>query len=216
MITLSSLILIVIFIGAFVLFNKNDTATQTSTWQSNNNTKLEATVSALLESSDKQLREASKLAQQPNKETYSDQILMLIQGALSDARRATNAQPEASATWYQLGKVYKSLIGSQQGAVEMTEESLLRAIEVDQNNYFLYFDLGQFYISQQQFYKAETSLLKSIGINSTYANSYYNLGFVYKQLGEKEKARDAYLNAKERLEENHPNRKVIDQELQSL
>lgn len=69
------------------------------------------------------------------------------------------------------------------------------AIQIDPGNYVVYDWLGYAYYRNKQYAEAESSLRKSVQLNSSYARGFYNLSLVLWARGEHNKAVDTIAHA---------------------
>jgi len=182
------------------------------------NTQLEPQVQSLIVESDKKNKEAQDVLSKSTSTTEDQQkAKQLLEESINDAKKATELQPNNPQTWYYLALVYKQLISVNSTAGDLAEEAMKKALKLAPNSPNLYDELATIYILRENYQQAEDILLKAITLDPKGANHYFKLGNVYKTLGQKDKARENYLEAKKLAPPNNAtNSAMIDAQLQSL
>jgi Flp pilus assembly protein TadD len=160
--------------------------------------KLEPKVLSTLTSADKKIQEAQKLLSK-NAPTTENQnkAKQLIEEAITEAKKATEEQPNNPQTWLFLALVYKQLITVNSAAGELAEEALKKALDLSPENTKLYDELATIYILSEKYKEAEDTLFEAIERDPNGANHYFKLGNVYKELNRDDDARKNYLKAKD-------------------
>ncbi|HSW97948.1 MAG TPA: tetratricopeptide repeat protein [Candidatus Saccharimonadales bacterium] len=126
----------------------------------NHQRNLEATVSALMVSSQKELARVQELSSQKHLSQQQQQELYITaQAAITNARAASDARPDVAATWINLSNVYQQFIGKDfQNADTFAIASLEEAIKAEPKSYLSYYQLGMLYLQLQDYAKAKEFL----------------------------------------------------------
>jgi len=118
-----------------------------------------------------------------NQEEISDQdrnnIQVLIQQAIREAKIAANLNPQRSTNWNNLANIYRNLINIADGAGDWTFNSLQQAIIFEPANPLLRIDLGSLFYSFGLFDEAIDEFQRAVNLKPDHANAYYNLAFAY-------------------------------------
>ncbi len=125
-----------------------------------------------------EIRKRSETDQQARRDEFkqlSDSIVATVQQQQTDSRNATLASSLLSFGERQ----YKA--SDYQGAIETYKRSLA----LDSNNPVTYYRIGYVQAAQGQLQDAETSLLRSLEIESEFAPAIVTLGLTYRRMGEK-------------------------------
>lgn len=119
--------------------------------------------------------EADQQARRDEFKQLSDRLVATVQQQQTDSRNATLASSLLSFGERQ----YKA--SDYQGAIETYKRSLA----LDSNNPVTYYRIGYVQAAQGQLQEAETSLLRSLEIESEFAPAIVTLGLTYRRMGEK-------------------------------
>lgn len=125
---------------------------------------------------------ANALAQQGELTDQDRQnIATLIQQAISEARLATQINPNKASNWANLGNLYRQLVNFADGADNFAAAAYTRAIQLDPTNPRLRVELGGLYYSLNQYDQAIARFAESTQLKPDFANGYYNLSYAYQQ-----------------------------------
>ncbi len=123
-------------------------------------------------------------------EQDQQQIAILIQQAIREAKNAVAINPFWSNNWLSLADVYRQIIGVAQEAEQWAIESLSQAIALDPVNPNLRVELGGLYFALGNFELAQRQFETAVNLKPDHANAHYNLAAAYVQ---QEKWTDAAL-----------------------
>ncbi|MEK7572085.1 MAG: tetratricopeptide repeat protein [Patescibacteria group bacterium] len=143
-------------------------------------------------------------------------IVTMIQQAISSARGATTVAPFTSFNWNNLSSVYRSLIGFGQNADQFAVVTLQQAIALDPSSPQQYVELGGIYYQLGQYDEAIRQFQIAIQLKNNYANAYYNLGHALEEKGDLQNALLAYQTVKNLVSNNEENSKKVDQDIAAL
>lgn len=125
---------------------------------------------------------ASALSQNENlTEQDQQQIAILIQQAIREAKNAVAINPFWSNNWANLAGVYRQIIGVAQEAEQWAIESLSQAIALDPVNPNLRIELGGLYYALGNFELAQRQFEIAVSLKPDHANAHYNLAAAYVQ-----------------------------------
>lgn len=116
-------------------------------------------------------------------------ITQLVQQAVSEARTATQLQPNKSSVWANLANIYRQLINFAEGADNFSIAAYTRAVQLDPANPQLRLDFGSLFYSLKRYDEAIARFQEATQLKTDYANAYYNLSHAYQ---EQEKFLEAY------------------------
>lgn len=149
-------------------------------------------------------------------EQVQNQILNLIQQAITVGRSATTIAPANAINWQNLASVYRSIVGLGQNADQFTIASMQQAINLDPANPQEYLTLGGFYYQLGQWDNAIRQFQVVINLKPDYPNAYYNLGHALEQKGDLQNALAAYQNVKTLVANNKGNTDKISADIAAL
>lgn len=125
---------------------------------------------------------ANALAQQGDLTDQDRQnIATLIQQAISEARLATQINPNKASNWSNLGNLYRQLINFADGADNFAAAAYVKAIQLDPTNPRLRVELGGLYYSLSQYDQAVERFRQATQLKPDFANGYYNLSYAFQQ-----------------------------------
>lgn len=125
---------------------------------------------------------ASAFSQNENlTEQDQQQIAILIQQAIREAKNAVAINPFWSSNWVSLAGVYRQIIGVAQEAEQWAIESLRQAIALDPVNPNLRIELGGLYYALGDFESAQRQFETAVNLKPDHANAHYNLAAAYVQ-----------------------------------
>ena len=87
------------------------------------------------------------------------------------------------------------IIGNSQSDLKQAIKYYEQAIKIDENFYQAYFNIGNLYLSVQNYEKAIHYFKQSIKHNKEFAYGYYNLGCAYLKINEYNQARKSFESA---------------------
>lgn len=143
-------------------------------------------------------------------------ILQLIQQAITAGRNATTIAPNTSFNWSNLSSIYRSLIGFGQNADQFAVLTNQQAIQLDPNNPQQYIDLGGIYYQLGLYDDAIRQFQIAINLKNDYANAYYNLGHALESKGNLKEALASYQAVKTLVANNKESNDKITAEIQAL
>ncbi len=108
-------------------------------------------------------------------------ISQLAQLAIREAKNAVSLNPKKVANVENLATVYKSLIGSAQGAEDWTLTTYAQAIRLDPTNPNLRIATGGIFFSLKNYDDAIKLFGQAIELKPDLANAYYNLSAAYRE-----------------------------------
>lgn len=157
----------------------------------------------------------SQKSGQPSQQVQQN-ILTLIQQAITTARTAATVAPLTSFNWNNLSSVYRSLIGFGQNAQQFTILTEQQAIALDPNNPQQYIDFGGIYYQIGDYNDAAKEFQIAINLKPDYANAYYNLGHAYEASGALQSALIQFQTVRQLVANNPTNVKQISDEIVAL
>lgn len=116
-------------------------------------------------------------------------ITQLVQQAVSEARTATQLNPNKSSAWANLANIYRQLINFAEGADNFSIAAYTRAVQLDPANPQLRLEFGSLMYSLKRYDEAIARFQEAAQLKSDFANAYYNLSHAYQ---EQEKFLEAY------------------------
>jgi tetratricopeptide (TPR) repeat protein len=159
--------------------------------------------------SEKTMREAQDLAAKGASDSASQtRIRQLLDQSITDAKKATDEDPNNAATWFLLSKQYEVIHTVSSEALPLAEQAITKAVSLLESPEILR-QQAQIAIYQKKYLLAKESLEKAIKLKETDANLHFKLGNVLKELSDKNGARKAYQKALELTPKDHTNMHVI-------
>lgn len=116
-------------------------------------------------------------------------ITQLVQQAVSEARTATQLNPNKSSAWANLANIYRQLINFAEGADNFSVAAYTRAVQLDPANPQLRLDFGSLLYSLKRYDEAVARFQEAAQLKPDFANAYYNLSHAYQ---DQEKFLEAY------------------------
>jgi tetratricopeptide (TPR) repeat protein len=110
-----------------------------------------------------------------------EQVLELVNVAITEARAATILQPRAYQNWLVLANIYLQLLDVTEDAGQLAFESLSQAALTNPNDPFMRINLGQFFMRLEQWEQASNFFIQAIERKPDLAVAYYNLAQAYIQ-----------------------------------
>lgn len=146
-------------------------------------------------------------------------IVTLIQQAITAGRSAVTVSPQSASNWNNLSSIYRALIGFGQNADQFAVITNQQAIALDPNNPQQYISLGGIYYQIQQWDEASRQFQLAVQLKPDYANAYYNLGHALESKGDSqslEQALSMYQTVKQLVSGNKASVKQINIEIKAL
>ena len=109
-------------------------------------------------------------------------ISIAVKTAILEGQKLIILNPQDSANWFYLGKIYQSLQTFIQGADYWAIASFQKAAELDSQNVRYYFEIGKTYYGTGDFNKAVPYFTKALTLNSKDKELLYYLGWTYYRL----------------------------------
>jgi tetratricopeptide (TPR) repeat protein len=135
---------------------------------------------------------ANSLAAKPDLTDQDRQnITVLVQQAIMEAKAAVNLNQNKVTNWENLAGIYRQLLNFAQGADQWAITALSQAIKLDPNNPNLKLNLGGIYYALNNYDEAIRFFQQAIDVKPNFANGYYNLAATYREKGDFQKAHDA-------------------------
>jgi tetratricopeptide (TPR) repeat protein len=160
---------------------------------------------------------ASQQSQEQNQDPAVQQnITSLIQQSINSARTATTVSPMTALNWQNLSSIYRSLIGFGQNAEGFAIATAQRRINLDPNNPQGYIHLGGIYYQLSQWDSAQNQFQIAIALKSDLPNAHYNLGHVFEEKGDTERALAQYNAVKNLVANNKETLEQITKEIEVL
>lgn len=111
-------------------------------------------------------------------------IQVLLQQSIAEARTAVTLSPKSVINWEVLAQLYRQIAGVAQNALVFSLDSYGRAIMVDPLNPVLRLNVGGTYYAIQSYDLAIRFFTDSINLKPDYANGYYNLSVALRDKGD--------------------------------
>jgi tetratricopeptide (TPR) repeat protein len=112
------------------------------------------------------------------------QVLELINVAITEARAATILQPKFYQNWLALANVYLQLLEVTEDAGQLAFESLSQAVLTSPNDPLIRMNLGLLLMKLEQWEQASNFFIQAIERKPDLAVAYYNLAQAYTQNGQ--------------------------------
>lgn len=110
-----------------------------------------------------------------------EQVLELVNVAITEARAATILEPNSYQNWLVLANIYLQLLEVTEDASQLAFESLSQATLTNPNDPFMRINLGQFFMRLEQWEQASNFFLQAVERKPDLAVAYYNLAQAYVQ-----------------------------------
>lgn len=144
------------------------------------------------------------------------QVGILIQQAAREGRNATTLDPMDSRNWQVLAQIYQELIGSAEGAAQLTIDSYVNAIQTQPTNPLLRIRLGNVLLGQENTTQAVSVLERAVELKPDLPASYFYLGQAYRQNQQLVQARAAWQQAQLLIDQNSEDYQILSQGLEQL
>lgn len=127
-------------------------------------------------------------------EEEQNQVGVLIQQAVNEARNAVSIDPTDSDNWVVLAQIYQNLISSNEEAEGWAINAYVSAIENEPNDPFKRIELGQILFQQEEYAQAANIYQQAINLKPDIPTGYYQLALALIKL-------EQYPSAQEILEQ---------------
>jgi len=121
-----------------------------------------------------------------------EQINVLLQQAVREARAATVLDPSDSQNWQVLASVYSNMIGVAQDADQWAVQAYVNAIQTYPTDPNLRIGLGGVLLATKQLDQAISVFAQAVSVKPDFANSQYNLAVALRQAGRLEESKNSY------------------------
>lgn len=149
-------------------------------------------------------------------EEEKTQVGQLIQQAIREARASTLLRPQDSQTWLILAQIYRSLLGSAEGADQWATSAYIQAITTNPNDPSVRVELGGLLYGQKQYVDAISLFQQAAELKPDYTNAYYNLANALRAAGQLDQAKLAYQQTLTLLPAGSEDYNQVNTELESL
>jgi Tfp pilus assembly protein PilF len=148
----------------------------------------------------------------------SDQKLVtqFIQQAINQGKAAVQLSPANPVAWQTLAAVYQNITGVVQNADVWAVASYQQAIVLDPANPILRLNAAGAFISQGKYDQARQQLEIAAQIKPDYANTFYNLAYVYRNLKDYTDEKSALETAKKLVPAGSGDATTVAKELDSV
>ncbi len=143
-------------------------------------------------------------------------IQVLLQQSINEARIATTLNPRSAQNWEILGLLYRQIAGVAQNALAFSLDSYGRAIFQDPLNPQLRLNVGGVYYAIQNYDLAIRFFTDSINLKPDFANGYYNLSVALRDKGDLATAQAAVEKALTLLDKTSQDYKLANDYLNDL
>lgn len=143
------------------------------------------------------LQNSQRLLNEPG---IRNEIWSLAANSVNAGKKATDLNPKNIANWNARGFVLQSMIGIVQGAGDWAIKSYEEAKKIEDNNPFIYTQLGRTYLAkanlrgvseeirEKSLNLALENLKKAIELKSDYAPAHFQIALVYQRMGKIDEA----------------------------
>jgi len=126
---------------------------------------------------------AQSLSQQQDlPEVDKEKISVLLQQAIREAKDTVSLDQTSAIYWNNLASIYKTLIGSVEGAPDWALESFQQAALLDQADPLVRMEMGSLYFSANQFENADRLFEEVLLRKGDFANGWYNWAHTAKNM----------------------------------
>lgn len=105
----------------------------------------------------------------------------LVQQAVREAKAAVQLDQKNPQYWYNLGGVYKTLVGLVDSAADWSYQAYQQAVALDPVNPTYYLDMGGLLYAGGAYENAARAFEESVTAKNNYANAWYNWAYASKQ-----------------------------------
>lgn len=152
--------------------------------------------------------------------TFTDQdkqnIQVLLQQSINEARAATTLSPKSAANWEILGLLYRQIAGVAQNALVFALDSYGRAILQDPLNPVLRVSVGGVYYAVKSYDMATRFFTDAVNIKPDYANGYFNLSVTLKDKGDLANAQAMAEKTMTLIDKSSPDYKTVSDYIEDL
>lgn len=135
-------------------------------------------------------------------------ILTLVQQAISNGQTATQLSARNFLNWDNLGGIYRNLVGFGNNAEKFAIDSFAQAVNLYPNNPLLRLSLGGVYYQLGNWEQAQRQFEIAVNLKPDFANAYYNLGHALENKGDLQNALSQYQAAESLLARDNANKET--------
>jgi len=150
--------------------------------------------------------------------TAQDQnnIMILIQEAVVEGKKAVRLDPENSALWQNLASIYRSLSGIAEGAEDWALKCFERAAELAPRDPNPPLQVGTIHFLAGNYQGAKEAFEKAVELQPNWPLARYNLAAVFNEMGEVDKAIEQLRETLTLLPTDSPDRERVEKDLAFL
>jgi tetratricopeptide (TPR) repeat protein len=143
-------------------------------------------------------------------------IAILVNQAVSAARRGVDLNPNKVGNWESLGGMYQQLIATDVTAKNLAVSAFNNAVTLAPRDAALRVRFAQLLYAIEAYQDAIGQLNAAITLKSDYANAYYYLGLSYKQLKQPENAKKAFNLALSFVQKKSKDEELLNNEIANV
>ena len=150
--------------------------------------------------------------------TTQDQnnILILIQQAVVEGKKAIQLDPESPALWQNLASIYRGLVGVAGGAEDWALKSYQRAVELNSQDPNPWLQIGEIHFVGGNFDGAAEAFKEAVRIDPHFIRAHYDLAVAYNALNEVDEAIEELRETLALLPADDPSREQVERDLAFL
>jgi tetratricopeptide (TPR) repeat protein len=150
--------------------------------------------------------------------TAQDQnnILILIQQAVVEGKKAIQLDPKNPALWQNLASIYRGLVGVAGGAEDWALKSYQRAVELNSQDPNPWLQIGEIHFVGGNFDGAAEAFKEAVRIDPHFIRAHYDLAVAYNALNEVDKAIEELRETLALLPADDPSREQVEKDLAFL
>lgn len=149
-------------------------------------------------------------------EEEKQQIGVLVQSAINEAKAAVALNDQRAGNWEVLAKIYHLMIPFAKGSDKFALETYKQAIALDPQNPQLRLKLGEIYFLQENYPAAIAAFSSAIELKKDFANAHYNLGLAFKKNKEFENAYREFSTALDLIPKESEDYQKVKKEIDEL
>jgi tetratricopeptide (TPR) repeat protein len=157
---------------------------------------------------------ALALANSKDPSVDKNQILVLIQQSIRDAKTSTELDPNNPLNWLTLARVYANLVGVADQADQWTVAAYSQAMALTPNDPSIRLELGSVFYNTGHFDQAIEALTQATTLKPNWANAFYNLAHAYRQKNRLPEAISAYQETLVLVADNSEETATVKKELE--
>lgn len=155
------------------------------------------------------------------KSTQAQKLFLLSQKeidsskALEDLKKAISLAKE-SGDWPVIASIYHYMINISPESKQFAIDAYNKAISLDPKNPKLLVDLGQVYLSDNNFTQSQDLFEKAISLDKNFPNAHYNLGQLFLKQQKINEGIKELETARDLLPDSEPQKQKLDEEISHL